>query len=117
MAAPAKFLFDMDFSAPDKARERPATSAEIAQKIAAAEARAYRDGYDAAQHEAKVESDRRTALALEEIRLAMQAIGARFCGIERRMETEAADVAAAAARTLCSRLVAAEPLGQITGLV
>jgi len=117
MAAPAKFLFDMDFSAPDKARERPATSAEIAQKIAAAEARAYRDGYDAAQHEAKVESDRRTALALEEIRLAMQAIVARFSGIERRMETEAVDVAVAAARKLCSQLVAAEPLGEITGLV
>ena len=67
MAAPAKFLFDMDFSAPDKSRERPATPAEIAQKIAEAEARAYRHGYDAAQREAKAESDRRAALALEEI--------------------------------------------------
>ena len=35
MAAPAKFLFDTDFSAPDKTRERPATPSEIAQKIAA----------------------------------------------------------------------------------
>ena len=34
MAAPAKFLFDMDFGAPDKAREKPATPAEIAQKVA-----------------------------------------------------------------------------------
>ena len=32
MAAPAKFLFEMDFSAPD----RLATPSEIAQKIAAA---------------------------------------------------------------------------------
>ncbi len=72
MAAPAKFLFDMDFSAPDRARERPATPAEIAQKIAAAEARAYRDGFDAAQREAKAESDRRAALALEEIGIAHQ---------------------------------------------
>ena len=47
MAAPAKFLFDMDFSAPDKARERPATPSEIAQRIAAAEGRAYRDGHEA----------------------------------------------------------------------
>ena len=47
MAAPAKFLFDIDFAAPDKARERAATPAEIAQKIAEAEARAYRDGYEA----------------------------------------------------------------------
>jgi flagellar assembly protein FliH len=117
MAAPAKFLFDMDFSAPDKSRERPATAVEIAQKVAAAEARAYRDGYDAAQREAKVESDRRTALALEEIRLAMQGILMRFAGVATRMETEAVDVAVAVARKLCSELIAAEPLGEITGLV
>jgi flagellar assembly protein FliH len=117
MAAPAKFLFDMDFSAPDKSRERPATAAEVAQKVATAEARAYRDGYDAAQREAKVESDRRGALALEEIRLAMQGIMARFAGVESRMETEAVDVAVAVARKLCSQLISAEPLGEITGLV
>ena len=47
MAAPAKFLFDTDFAAPDKTRERAATAAEIAEKIAEAEARAYRAGYEA----------------------------------------------------------------------
>ncbi len=117
MAAPAKFLFDMDFSAPDRMRERPATPAEIAQKIAAAEARAYRDGFDAAQREAKAESDRRSALALEEIGINIKAIAQRFSGIETRMETEAVDVAVAVARKLCSTLIAAEPLGEITGLV
>jgi len=117
MAAPAKFLFDMDFSAPDKARERPATASEIAQKIAAAEARAYRNGFDAAQREAKAESDRRAALALEEIGIAIKAIGARFSGIEARMETEAVDVAVAVARKLCGALILAEPLGEIIGLV
>jgi flagellar assembly protein FliH len=117
MAAPAKFLFDMDFSVPDKSRERPATASEIAQKIAAAEARAYRDGYEAAQREARAESDRRTALALEEIKIAIQGIAARFSGIETRMETEAVDVAVAVARKLCSELVSREPLGEITGLV
>jgi flagellar assembly protein FliH len=117
MAAPAKFLFDMDFSAPDKKRERPATAAEVAQKIAAAEARAYRDGFDAAQREAKAENDRRIALALEEIRLGIQGIAARFSGIETRMETEAVDVAVAVARKLCSELIAGEPLSEITGLV
>jgi len=116
MAAPAKFLFDTDFSAPDRSRERP-TPAEMAQKIAAAEARAYRDGYDAGQREAKAESDRRTALALEEIKIAMQGIAARFAGVERRMETEAVDVAVAVAHKLCSELIAAEPLGEVTGLV
>ena len=117
MTAPAKFLFDMDFSAPDRMRERPATPAEIAQKIAAAEARAYRDGFDAAQREAKAESDRRSALALEEIGLNIKTIAQRFSGIEIRMETEAVDVAIAVARKLCSTLIAAEPLGEITGLV
>ena len=116
MAAPAKFLFDTDFGTPDKSRERP-TQAEIVQKIAAAEAKAYRDGYDAGQREAKAESDRRAALALEEINIAMQGIAARFAGIERRMETEAVDVAVAVARKLCTELIAAEPLGEVTGLV
>jgi len=117
MAVPAKFLFDMDFSAPDKARERPPTQAEIAQKVANAEAKAYRDGFDAAQREAKVESDRRAALALEEIGIAIKGIASRFSGIATRMETEAVDVAVAVARKLCSELIAAEPLGEINALV
>jgi len=116
MAAPAKFLFDTDFAAPDKSRERP-TQAEMAEKIAAAEQRAYRDGFDAGQREAKAESDRRTALALEEIKIGMQGIAARFDGIETRMETEAVDVAVAVARKLSSELIAAEPLGEIVGLI
>src|ERR1700742_5235402 len=109
MAAPAKFLFDMDFSAPERTRERPPTPAEVAQKVAAAEARAYRDGFDAAQREAKAESDRRAALALEEIGVAIKGIVSRFAGIETRMETEAVDVAVAVARKLCNDLIAAEP--------
>jgi flagellar assembly protein FliH len=115
MTAPAKFLFDMDFSAPDRMRERAATPAEVVQKIAAAEARAYRDGYDAALREAKVESDRR--VALEAISVAIKGIAARFSGIESRMETEAVDVAVAVARKLASELIAREPLGEITALV
>jgi flagellar assembly protein FliH len=117
MAAPAKFLFDVDFAAPEKGREKAATPAEIAERIADAEARAYRAGYDAAQREAKVESDRRAALALEEIALGIRGIATRFSGVEERMETEAVDVAVAVARKLCTELIAREPLGEITGLV
>jgi flagellar assembly protein FliH len=115
MASPAKFLFDTDFAAP--ARERPATPAEVAQKIADAEARAYRNGYDSALREAKVESDRRSAAALQEIGTAINAIAARFSGIESRMETEAVDVAVAVARKLASELIAREPLGEVAALV
>jgi flagellar assembly protein FliH len=117
MTAPAKFLFDTDFSTPSKSREKAASAAEVAQKVAAAEAVAYRNGFDAGQREAKAESDRRIALALEEIKITMQGIAARLGGVEDRMETEAVDVAIAVARKLCSALVAAEPLGEVTGLV
>jgi flagellar assembly protein FliH len=117
MAAPAKFLFDTDFSAPERQRERPATTAEIAQKVAVAEAQAYRNGYEAAQREARVEADRRMASALEEIKIHLQGIASRVSGVETRMETEAVEVAIAVARKLCGALVAAEPLGEITGLV
>lgn len=116
MVAPAKFLFDVDFSAPDR-REKAATTAEISAKVAAAEARAYRAGYDAAQQEARAESDRRAALALEEIAISIRVIAARVNGIESRMETEAVDVAVAVARKLCAELIAREPLGEITALV
>ena len=117
MAAPAKFLFDTDFAKPDKARERGATAAEIAEKVAEAEGRAYRAGYEAAQREAKAESDRRSALALEEIGIAVRGIASGFSGIETRMETEAVDVAVAVARKLCSELTAREPLVEIMALV
>jgi len=117
MAAPAKFLFDNDFAAPDKAREKAATAAEVAQKVAAAEARAYQQGFDAGQREAKAESDRRVALAMEEIKIGVQGIAARFSAVESKMETEAVDVAVAVARKLCSELIAAEPLGEIIALV
>src|SRR4051812_24989181 len=117
MGAPAKYLFDQDFSVPDKARERAVSTAEIAEQIAAAEARGYRTGFEAAQREAKVESDRRSALALEEIGIAIRTIASRFSGIETRMETEAVDVAVSVARKLCSRLIASEPLAETEALV
>ena len=117
MGAPAKFLFDLDFAAPDVAKERAATAIEVAQQIADAEARAYRAGYEAARHEAKAESDRRAALALEEIGLSIRAIAGRFATIEERMETEAVDVALSVARKLCAEMIAAEPLTEVMALV
>jgi flagellar assembly protein FliH len=91
--------------------------AELAREIVEADPRAYRDGYDAAQREAKAESDRRVAVALEGIGVSIQGIASRFAGVETRMETEAVDVAIAVARKLCNDLIASEPLGAITGLV
>jgi flagellar assembly protein FliH len=117
MAAPAKFLFDMDFAAPDKTRAPAITPAEIAEKVAHAEAQAYRAGFDAAQREAKAESDRRAALALEQVGVAISSISSRFSAIEAKMETEAVDVAVSVARKLCNELMAVEPLTEVMALV
>ena len=117
MGAPAKFLFDLDFAAPDVAKERAATAVEVAQQLADAETRGYRAGYEAARHEAKAESDRRAALALEEIGISIRAIASRFSTIEERMETEAVDVALSVARKLCAEMIAAEPLTEVMALV
>jgi flagellar assembly protein FliH len=117
MGAPAKFMFDIDFAAPKAAKQHVATSSEIAQMMADAEARGYRDGFEGAQREAKVESDRRMALALEEIGIGIRGIAGRFADTEGRMETEAVEVALAVARKLCSELIAAEPLTEVMALV
>lgn len=117
MGITAKFLFDNDFSLPDAAKERAAASVEIAQKVAEAEARAYRSGYDAAMQEARAENDRRSAMALEEISMSLKVVAGGFSAIENKMETEAVDVAVAVARKLCTSLVAAEPLTEMMALV
>jgi flagellar assembly protein FliH len=116
MGAPAKFLFDTDFSAP-KARDRAATTAEVAQQIAEAEARGYRAGHEAGRHEATVENGRRLSLALDDIGRAIDTIARQIAGAEARMEIEAVDVAIAVARKLCSALMAAEPLTEAMALV
>lgn len=100
MAAPAKFMFDTDFAAPDHGRAPIITPSEMAERIAQAEAHAYRAGFDAAQREAKVEADRRMALALEQIGIAAMTVAQSVDGIENKMETEAVDVAVAVARKL-----------------
>jgi len=117
MAAPAKFLFDVDFSAPDKSRERATTPAEIAALVAQAEAQAYRNGFDAGQRESHVESERRVAAAFQQIGNSIAAIAAQFAEIESRLQTEAVDVAVATARKLSGALIEAEPLAEITELV
>lgn len=117
MGAPAKFLFDDDFSLSPAVKERAAAAIELAQRIGDAEARGYRDGFDAAQAEAKVVSDRRTALAMEEISLSLRNVAGSFATVESRMETEAVEVALAVARKLCASLIAAQPITEIMMLV
>lgn len=117
MGAPAKFMFDMDFAAPQKAPEHTITEAEVADRIANAEARAYRAGFDAAATEARAESDRRIALAMEEINIAINSIAHGLNAVEARLEMEAVEVAVAIARRLCGQLIANEPMTEMMALV
>jgi flagellar assembly protein FliH len=116
MGAPAKFLFDNDFSAP-KATERAISTAEVAQQIAEAEARGFRAGHDAGRNEATVENGRRLSQALADIARTIGVVAQQLNGAEARMETEAVDVAVAVARKLCGALIAAEPLSEAMALV
>ncbi len=116
MGAPAKFLFDTDFSE-NAAKAKPATSAEIAQRVAEAETAAYRSGFAAAQAEAAASDGRRLSLALDQIGQAIAAISTTLDDVGRRVETDAVEIAVAVARKLCAELLAREPLAEITTLV
>lgn len=117
MGAPAKFMFDMDFAAPEKAPERTITEKEVADLVANAEARAYRAGFDTASNEARAESDRRIALAMEEINISISNIAHGLNAVETRMEMEAVEVAVSIARKLCGQLIANEPMTELMAMV
>ena len=117
MGAPAKFMFDMDFSPDDGSRASAVNTAEVAQRIAEAEARAYREGAAAARAEINADIARAQSQALGSIAAAMEMIAARYADVETRMETEAVEVAIAVARKLCLELTAREPMVEIMALV
>jgi flagellar assembly protein FliH len=115
MNAPTKFLFDIDFAG--GADRKPSVPlAEHAQKLADAEAAAFRRGYGEAQADAKVESDRRIAGALERIASGIAEAGTTLSAIETRLECEAVEVAVAVARKLAPALIAREPFAEIAAL-
>jgi flagellar assembly protein FliH len=115
MSAPTKFLFDVDFAG--GADRKPAMAlAEHAQKLAEAEAAAHRRGYAEAQSDAKVESDRRAAAALERIAAGIAEAGKTLTAVETRLECEAVEVAVAVARKLAPALIAREPFAEIAAL-
>jgi len=115
MGAPAKFLFDVDFAIGAQ-REATVSLAEHAMKLAESEAAARRKGYAEAQNDARVESDRRVADALERIAVNLGAATAALHAIEARLECEAVEVAVAVARKLTPALIEREPFAEIAAL-
>ncbi len=118
MSAPAKFLFDVDFASGTDRKPGGATItlADHAIKLAEAEASARRQGYADAHADAKVESDRRMADALERIAVNLGKANDALQAIETRLECEAVEVAVAVARKLVPTLIAREPFAEIATL-
>ncbi len=118
MGAPAKFLFDDDFTkhVERKPAEPTITLAEHARKLAEAEAAAHDKGYADAQADAKTEADRRVAEALERIAVSLGKATDSLVAIETRLECEAVDVAVAVARKLAPALIAREPFAEVSAL-
>lgn len=116
MGAPAKFLFDDDFTAGNPARDGM-TSAALAARLVEAEQKGFRNGFVAAQTEAAADTQRRLAAALERIASGIGTVASGFDDIALKMETEAVEVAVATARQLSAELIAREPLTEMTALV
>ncbi len=118
MSAATKFLFDTDFGgdAEGKPAEPPSRSPNTRVKLAEAETAAHRRGYAEAQADARVESDRRIAAALESIAASLAAANDALHAIETRLECEAVEVAVAVARKLAPALIAREPFAEISAL-
>jgi flagellar assembly protein FliH len=115
MGAPAKFLFDVDFTAGGES-EATIPLAEHAVKLAEAEAAAHRQGYADAQSDAGIEAERRIAGALERIAVGLAEANGALRAIEARLECEAVEVAVAVARKLAPALIEHEPFAEISAL-
>jgi len=117
MGAATKFLFDTDFAKGEGKPVEPAiTIAEHTLILAEREAAAQRSGYEAAQKDAAVESNRRMADALERIAAGLAVANEALQAIEARLESEAVEVAVAVARKLAPALLAREPFAEISAL-
>jgi flagellar assembly protein FliH len=117
MSAPAKFLFDVDFSTgDDQPAEQAMSKAALELAVAEAEARGRRAGYAAAQADIAAESERRTAAALEQIAATLASLTGGLHDIEQRLEAEAVEVAHAVGAKLASELISREPFAEIAAL-
>ena len=116
MAALTKFMFDQDFTPGTRQAEKPISAAEQALKLAEAESKGFRDGFNAAEREGAAVAARRMAVAFEQIGDAIDRLARGLTAIEERLTTEAVELAAAIARKLAPELIAREPFAEIAAL-
>jgi flagellar assembly protein FliH len=115
MAAPAKFLFDLDFAAGSQ-REPTVSLTEHTAKLDETEMAAHRRGYAEGQRDAEVEIGRRIASTFERIAAGIDQAAGALKAIEARLECEAVEVAVAVARKLAPCLIEREPFAEISAL-
>jgi flagellar assembly protein FliH len=118
MTTLTKFLFDVDFGSgaiADKPKQAIPLAAHQA-ALAEAEAKAYRNGVEAAEAKAQADAQRRTAAALEQIAAGLDRMRDGLRAIEVKLEAESVEVALAVARKLAPELIAREPLAEIGAL-
>ena len=116
MTAPAKFLFDIDFTAAAKQAAPAVAAAQHAAAVAEAETRGYRSGVNAAEAQARTEAERRVAAAFERIASGLEQLRTSLTAVENRFEAEAVEVALAVGRKLADDLIAHEPFAEIAAL-
>ena len=117
MSAPAKFLFDNDFGHADR-RAKQAGVPDAVHQAAVEEARAsgFLAGVAQGRAEAALEAERDIGRALERVAEALAAMTREVALVERRLETEAVEVAVAIAGKLAPALIAREPFAEIAAL-
>jgi|SRR6476620_7869558 len=113
MKATAKYLFDEDFASGEKPT---ITMVEHERRRADAESQAYRSGFTAGEEQAEQEAAQRIAAALAVIADGLARLDAALTSIEKRLETEAVEVAVAVAAKLAPALIAREPYAEISAL-
>jgi flagellar assembly protein FliH len=115
-AAPAKFLFNVDFGVSEDRQAEAITKAALEIAVAEAESRGYLSGHAAGHAEATAEAQRRMAAALERIAGTLSTLAGGLQAIEQRLEAEAVEVAVAVASKLAGELIAREPFEEIAAL-
>jgi flagellar assembly protein FliH len=115
-AAPAKFLFENDFT-PGGGEKKPLmTLDDHAAKLKAAEAAAFARGVAQGAAETRVEAEQRSLAMIERIATTMSTLDKQIEAVEAKFETEAVEVAVAVAKKLAPELVATEPFAEIAAL-
>lgn len=118
MTAPAKFMFDLDFTAPARANQPAVIPLAVHEaSITEAEARGRQAGLVAAEAQERTRAERQTAAAFDRISAALTRFAGELPALASRLETESVDVAIAVARQLAPTLIAREPLAEVAALV